>query len=171
MKYQKIMIVGSAGSGKSYLAKQLAKLSGYPITHLDNEFWKPGWIKTPKEEWIAKQQYLISSKQWIIDGNYNSTLELRFTACDAVIFLDINRFVCMYGAIKRHGKKRSDLPEYLTESFDHEFLDFLKWIWYFPKTDKLKILALHKLNPNKAFIIIKSHREVARLLKELQEDT
>ena len=125
MKYNRIIIIGSAGSGKSYLAKKIAEITKYPLIHLDNEFWNPGWVKTPREEWIEKQKEMISTEKWIIDGNYNSTLELRIEASDLVIFLDINRFVCMYGAIKRHGKKRSDLPDYCDERFDKEFIDFL----------------------------------------------
>ncbi len=37
------------------------------------------------------------------------------SAADLVIFLDINRFICMWSALKRHGKRRSDLPDYLEE--------------------------------------------------------
>ncbi len=164
MKYNRIIIVGSAGSGKSYLAKKIAEISGYPLIHL---YWQPGWSKTPREEWIEKQRKMMAAEKWIIDGNYDSTLELRFKESDAVIFLDINRFVCMLAAIKRHGKKRSDLPDYLTEKFDKEFVDFLKWIWSFSKTSKLKILALHETYEAKPFIVIKSRRNVDKFLKDL----
>ncbi|MCL2545878.1 MAG: hypothetical protein FWE06_01620 [Oscillospiraceae bacterium] len=41
--YKKIAIVGSPGSGKSWLSKKIAALTGYPLHHLDVEFWKPGW--------------------------------------------------------------------------------------------------------------------------------
>ena len=166
MKYSRIIIVGSAGSGKSYLAKRMAEITGYPFVHLDNEYWKPGWVKTPREEWIASQKKMMNTEQWIIDGNYNSTMELRFEASDAVIFLDINRFVCIYSAIKRHGKKRSDLPDYLTENFDKEFIEFLKWIWEFPKTGKKRIVELHNIYAEKPFIVLKSRKEVNQFIQE-----
>ncbi len=109
-KYNKIIIVGSGGSGKSTYAKQLGIVTGLPVIHLDNEFWRPGWVETPREEWIEKQKQFISGGKWIIDGNYGGTLELRFEAADLVIFLDINRLVCVWSAARRTGKKRSDLP-------------------------------------------------------------
>ena len=168
MKYNHIIIIGSAGSGKSYLAKKIAEITEYPLIHLDNEFWNPGWVKTPREEWIEKQREMISTEKWIIDGNYNSTLELRIEASDLVIFLDINRFVCMYGAIKRHGKKRSDLPDYCNEKFDKEFIDFLKWIWSFSKTSKPKIMELHNKYEEKQFVVIKSRRKVNKLIEEIR---
>jgi adenylate kinase family enzyme len=165
IKYNRIIIIGSPGSGKSYLAKRIAEATNYPLIHLDNEFWKPGWVKTPREEWIEKQRKILATEKWIIDGNYDSTLDLRFEASDVVIFLDINRYVCMYSAIKRNGNKRSDLPEYCIEKFNKDFVGFLKLIWTFPKTNRLKIMELHKNHMEKPFIIIKSRREVKKLIE------
>lgn len=128
---------------------------------------KPGWTKTPRHEWIEKQRKIISTEKWILDGNYDSTLELRFKACDVVVFLDINPFVCIFSAIKSHGQKRTDLPDYCTEKFDREFIDFLKFIWTFPKTSKLKILALHRKYREKQFIVIKNRREIKRLVEAI----
>ncbi|MBP1925336.1 adenylate kinase family enzyme [Sedimentibacter acidaminivorans] len=167
MKYNRIIIIGSAGSGKSYLSKKIAEITGHPLIHLDNEFWKPGWVETPRDEWIEKQKNIIASDKWIIDGNYASTLDIRFEACDVIIFLDINRFICILSAIKRHGKKRTDLPDYCKEKFDKEFFDFLKWIWTFPKRSKHKVLDLHKQYEDKPFIIIKRRREINSLIKTI----
>jgi len=36
--YKKIILVGSPGSGKSYLSKIIAKYTGYTLIHLDNEY-------------------------------------------------------------------------------------------------------------------------------------
>lgn len=105
--YNRIIIVGNNGSGKSYLSEELSVITGLPLVHLDVEFWRPNWEKPSKEEWIKKQTELISKEEWIIDGNHTGTMELRFEAADIIIFLDINRFVCLAGVFKRHGKKRS----------------------------------------------------------------
>lgn len=167
MEYNRIIIIGSPGSGKSFLAKRIAEETKYPLIHLDNEFWKPGWTKTPRDEWIDKQRKIIAADKWIIDGNYDSTLDIRFEACDAIIFLDINRFVCILGAIRRQGKKRTDLPDYCIEKFDREFIDFIKFIWTFSKSVKPKILTLHKKYQEKPFIVLKSRREIKKLLEDV----
>lgn len=165
-KYKKIIIVGNCGSGKSHLSKRIAELTGLPLIHLDVEFWKPNWEMTPREEWIRKQSEMIAKDRWIIDGNYNSTMELRFTAADLIIFLDINRFVCLFSAIKRHGKKRSDLPEYLEEKLDFEFLEFCKLILNFSKRGKAPIMELHLKYPEKDFIRIKDRRKMKQMFLE-----
>lgn len=168
MKAKHIILVGSAGSGKSYLAKQIAAVTRYPLFHLDVEYWKPGWAKPPREEWLKKQEKMTAGERWIIDGNYKSSLERRFAACDTVIFMDINRLACIINTIWRQGKKRSDLPEYLSEKFDKEFFDFLKWIWAFPKTDRSAILAMHVKYAEKPFYIVKNRREARKLVEELR---
>jgi len=50
--YNRIIIVGNNGSGKSFLSKELSFITGLPPVHLDVEFWRPNWEKPPKEEWI-----------------------------------------------------------------------------------------------------------------------
>ena len=165
-EFEKIILIGSGGSGKSYMAKKIAQITNYPLYHLDNEFWKPDWVMTTKEEKIKRHEELFYGETWIIDGNYNSTLEIRFAAADLVIFLDVNRIVCILSAARRVGKKRSDLPDYLTESkwLSKEFAQFAKWLWNYPKYDRPKILALRDKYPEKNFLHIKSRDEVNKLL-------
>lgn len=166
-EHHKIIIIGCSGSGKSWLAKKIAEITGYPLIHLDNEYWLPNWTKPPKDEWIAKQKELIKAERWIIEGNYNSTMELRFAAADLVIFLDINKILCIISAAKRTGKKRSDLPDYLEEPrvFNKEFLEFCKYIWQYPKQGKLTVMNLHNKYSETKFIHIKKRKDVNELYK------
>lgn len=168
--YKKIILLGSGGSGKSWMAKRIAEITGYPLYHLDKEHWQPGWVMASREEKIARQKEIIGGESWIIDGNYNSTMELRFAAADLIIFLDIHRIVCIVSAAKRAGKKRSDLPDYLTEHnwFSKEFLQFAKWLWDYPKSDKPRVLALRDKYPEKTFLRIESRRSMRSILKNWQ---
>jgi adenylate kinase family enzyme len=166
-EYKRIILIGSPGSGKSWLSKRIAEITGLPLIHLDNEYHLPGWERTPREEWDLKQQKFIAGAEWIIDGNYNRTMEIRFAAADLIVFLDINRLLCIWSAAKRTGKKRSDLPDYLDEppALSKEFFKFCKFIWEFPNESKKKIIDLRKKYPEKEFLHIKSRREVKRLFK------
>ena len=165
-KHKRIILIGCMGSGKSWLSKRIAEITAYPLYHLDVEHWKPNWVMAPRDEKIVRQQEIISGDTWIIDGNYKSTLELRFAAADLVIYLDINRLVCIRSAAMRTGKKRSDLPDYLTEPslFSKEFFQFCKMIWTFRKNNKQSIKNLCEKYPDKELLHIKSRREVKRLL-------
>lgn len=165
-----MIIVGNNGSGKSFLSEELSVITGLPLVHLDVEFWRPNWEKPSKEEWLKKQTKLISKEKWIIDGNHTDTMELRFETADIIIFLDINRFVCLAGVLKRLGKKRSDFPQYLEEKLDGGFFRLCKGLWRFSKTRKRTIIGLHKKYPDKTFFVIKGRRKMNKLLSQWRKE-
>lgn len=165
-EYNRIIIVGNNGSGKSFLSKELSVITGLPLVHLDVEFWRPNWEKPPKEEWLKKQMELTSKEKWIIDGNHTDTMELRFKEADIVIFLDINRFVCLISVFLRNGKKRSDIPQYLRQRLDKGFLHLCKGLWSFSKTRKHTIMNLHKKYTDKPFLVIESRGKMKKLLSQ-----
>ena len=63
----RIVIIGSAGTGKSTLAKDLGQILGLPVYHLDAFLWNPGWIQTPAE----KLDQTI--KELVLNNNVSST--------------------------------------------------------------------------------------------------
>lgn len=152
------------------MSKELSVLTGLPLVHLDIEFWRPNWEKPPKEEWLRRQTELVSKEKWIIEGNHTDTMELRFEAADIILFLDVNRFVCLNGVLKRSGKKRSDWPQYLEEKLDKGFLQLCKGLWRFSKTRKRTIMELHKKYPDKPFFVIKGRRKMNKLLMQWREE-
>ena len=88
----------------------------------------PDYINCPftREEFDARLSEELEKPQWIIDGNYNRTMPQRLEKCDTVIYLDFNRFVCLWGAVKRvirgYGKTRPDMGGNCPERFDWEFI-------------------------------------------------
>lgn len=87
-EYKRILIVGCSGAGKSTLSVKLSDMLDLPVVHLDALFWNEGWMPTPKTEFREKLQQALEEPEWIIDGNFNSTMEMRATYADLVIFLD-----------------------------------------------------------------------------------
>jgi adenylate kinase family enzyme len=49
---RKVLVIGPGGAGKSTLANQLGELLNIEVLHLDKLYWHPGWIETPKPEWL-----------------------------------------------------------------------------------------------------------------------
>ncbi|MBJ8076982.1 DNA topology modulation protein [Bacillus cereus group sp. N12] len=165
---KKIIFIGSGGSGKSTLAKQLGNKLNIKVHHLDALFWKANWEGVPREEQRKVQKNLIKEEEWIIDGNYGGTMDLRLNAADTIIFLDIHRTICVYRAFKRivqyRNKTRPDMGAGCEERLD---LQFFKWIWEYPNKKKPALLKrLDQLSKGKEVIILKSPNEVKRFLKK-----
>lgn len=98
---KRIMVIGSPGSGKSTFSKKLTEKTGIPLIHLDKEYWKYGWVETPREEWIKKQEDLFCGEKWIADGNYGGTMDLRIEKADTIICFKLSRYVCIMRYLKR----------------------------------------------------------------------
>ena len=167
-KSTKICIFGCPGSGKSTLCKELCAILKLDSYHLDNIYWKPNWVSISKEEFDTKLEEIMRKDIWIIDGNYNRTLDQRLEKSEFIIYLDMNKFTCLSSAIKRYfkykNKSRDDITEGCPEVLDKEFISY---IWNFNKNHRKKYYQ--KLNDiNKPYLILKSRKDVERLLKALK---
>ena len=93
------------------LARLLAAKTGLPVIHLDLHFWKPGWVAPSETEWREKQRDVLAGDEWIADGNYHETLDLRLERADTVVFLDMPWWRCSGRAFLRGFRMPGELPE------------------------------------------------------------
>jgi len=122
---KKVLVIGCPGSGKSTFSRALAQITGLPLLHLDLIFWNADKTIVDHDVFMNRLQAALIQDQWIIDGNYNTTMELRMQACDTVFFLDYPLEVCLEGIRTRKGKPRSDMPCQLDEDDNDEFVQFI----------------------------------------------
>ncbi len=123
---KKIIVIGCPGSGKSTFSKSLHNITKIPLYHLDMLFWNEDKTTVEKSVFIDRLLKIIENSEWIIDGNYSSTMELRMQKCDTVIFLDYPSEVCLERIKERKGKPRSDMPWIESDEDDAEFIEFIK---------------------------------------------
>ncbi len=97
----KIVIVGSTGSGKTTFAGRLSKLLNIPHVQLDSLFWKPDWRESTNEEFRAKVEEAVSQDKWIIDGNYARNQDITTGNADTVIWLDYPLYKITFRVVKR----------------------------------------------------------------------
>ena len=158
----KIMIIGCPGSGKSTFAKKLKEIKKYPLYHLDLIWNKPDKTTITREEFDRELDKILALDSFIVDGNYQRTLETRLKACDIVFLLDYPVDVCLSGAVNRVGIQRDDMPWFendLNEEFKQRIIDF--------RNDKLPEIykLLEKYSNDKQIIVFKT-REDADLYLE-----
>jgi adenylate kinase family enzyme len=165
--HQRIIIIGCSGSGKSTLARRLAQATSLPLIHLDQLWWREGWQHIDREEFDILLRAELEKDQWIMDGNFDRTMEMRLEKCDAVIFLDLPRMVCILSVIKRvitsYGRTRPDMGAGCPERFD---LSFLKFVWNFNRDKREKCLRRIAAS-GKTLYHIRSRRELPALIDTL----
>ena len=155
---KKVIVIGCPGSGKSTLSLRLHERTGIPLYHLDMMYWNADKTTVSKEVFLSRLEEVLCTESWIIDSNYSSTLEMRISACDTVIFLDYPLEVCLSGILERRGKPRGDMPWVETEE-DQEFMDFIR---SFNESQRPVILELFGSHADKNIIIFKSRAEASR---------
>jgi adenylate kinase family enzyme len=130
---RRVLVVGCPGAGKTTFARQLAAKLNLPVIYLDFHFWRPGWQAPDRETWRGQVAALAAMPEWVMDGIYSSTFDIRMPRADALFWLDYPRTTCMRRVlirmVKGYGRTRSELPEGCPECFDTEFL---RYVWDFP---------------------------------------
>ena len=157
---KKVIVIGCPGSGKSTVSRALHNKTSIPLYHLDMMYWNADKTTVEKSVFLERLSAVLEKDEWIIDGNYGSTMKLRMAACDTVIFLDYPLGVCLDGIKERRGKPRSDMPWIETEE-DEEFIEFIK---SYNEQQKPKVLELLKKYADKNIVIFKSREQADAFL-------
>ncbi len=168
---KRVLVIGCCGAGKSTFSRKLREITGLPLYPLDRYYWKPNWVEPDKSEWERVVTRLIARDEWIIDGNYSGTLEMRINRSDTVIWLDFPRLLCLLRALKRIAfsgrNERPDMADGCEERFE---LEFLQYVWNFRRDKGPKLEGLFGGLPSH----VKKERftspaEQAQFLKQLSK--
>ncbi len=161
---KKAIIIGCPGSGKTTFAEKLNKCTGLPLYHLDAIWHKPDKTHISREEYDERLAEIFKTPEWIIDGNYNRTIENRLIQCDTVFLFDLPVEVCLQGATERLGKGRYDLPwieNKLSDELRTTIEDFPEK--YLPRIYEL----LEKYKTEKQVIVFKSRAEAEEFIRRI----
>ena len=161
---KKVIVIGCPGSGKSRLSKALSEKTGLPLYHLDMMYWKADKTQVEKSLFLERLSEAIENEEWLIDGNYSSTMEMRLEACDTVIFLDFPKELCIKGIMERFGKPRSDMPWIETEE-DAEFMEYIKG---FNEQSRPAIIKLLEKYCEKNIFVLKNREEADAFISNIR---
>ncbi|WP_161980277.1 AAA family ATPase [Streptococcus sp. S784/96/1] len=130
--YQRIMIIGSPGSGKSTFAQVLAQELKLPLIHLDMLNWIDDKETVSTEVFLERLDKAVAGNSWIIDGNYGNSMVVRLKRAELVIWLKVPRLVCLYRVVKRY--LHSLFQDNSAGNPKRIDWDFIRFIWGFPKS-------------------------------------
>lgn len=168
MAYERILVIGSPGSGKTTFSLRLGEALAISVVHLDRLNWYGNWQTRSKDEFEVLLREALASDRFIVDGNYARTLPMRLERCDTVVFLDYPTVVSLFGVLRRiirnHGKSRPDMGGNCPERFDAEFI---RYTLSFNRKNRGLIKELLNKSPGKHIFMPKSRRQTDRVFSDI----
>ena len=169
--FQRILVIGCCGAGKSTFSKKLQSILKLELIHLDKHYHKPNWEEPKKAEWDRIVYSLIQKPSWIMDGNFSGTMDVRIKSADTIIYLDYPTLKCFWRVIirifKYHGVVRSDMANGCKEQFDLEFLHFV--LTFNSKNRKGIIQKLNLVKDEKKVLVFKTNKQADKFLAQISE--
>lgn len=169
MKYNKILIVGAIGSGKTTLANKLSKMLNIKNYELDNITYKRRDIYEKYKPRIRdkKVKSILKRKKWIIEGFYSRSWTYPiYRKADIVIILNIKTPTSKRRVVKRFIKRKLSLKK--TRKTNKKFkamVKLLKYVEQYPK----KYFKMQKQTAkrfNKNVLIISNNKEIKEFIKK-----
>ncbi|MDB5056129.1 MAG: hypothetical protein JWM44_4179 [Bacilli bacterium] len=169
MGIKKIHIIGSVGSGKTYLAKFLSKQLSLPYHQLDNVVWK----RTTKDDNIRNSVderdrlliEIISQESWIVEGAHHQWVVNSFEASELIIYVSPSRISRDLRILTRFmkqkiGIERGNYKQNLRDLFQH-----FKWNKEYDDVKKPEIFKMLIPYMNKV-VVIKNNSEIIRNIEK-----
>jgi len=136
MSLQRIVVVGTTGSGKTTLASTLSQRLGLPHIELDALNWGPSWTPAPRQVLKNRVRQAVAADRWVLDGNYSVVRPIIWARAHTIVWLDYSMWVILPRLLRRTFRRvftRKELWGGNRECFWSQFLH----------KDSLFLWALH----------------------------
>jgi adenylate kinase family enzyme len=177
---KRISVVGSSGSGKTTVARRLAKALAVPYIELDALHWGPNWTGATGPELSEKIEAATAGDTWVVDGNYWSKVGPQVWAkADTVVWVSPSRWRTIWQSVTRTVRRAASGQELWSgnrESWTGLMFwrgeeSILWWAWTtYPRTQERYATAMADTKWNHlTFYRLRTRRDVERFIAALSQ--
>ena len=132
-RLRRVVVIGTTGSGKTTLARELARAQGVVHVEMDAYRHGPNWAETPDDEFCRLLAHALRDDRWVADGNYRVTRGVVWTRATAIVWLDY-AFPLVFWRLFCRTLRRGILRETLWNGnkenlFEHFFTRNSLFLW------------------------------------------
>jgi len=101
--FERVLIMGNGGSGKTWLARRIGEQLHHPIIHLDDIHWEPGRYGIARDRTLRDEMVTAAANddRWIMEGVYGQLVNLVLNRATALIWIDLPEEACIANVKER----------------------------------------------------------------------
>lgn len=175
--FERVVVVGTSGCGKTTFARQLAETIQLCHVELDRLFWLPGWC--PREQVALRELVgqVVQQDRWVIDGNYGYLQELIWPRASHILWLNY-RFARVVWQVTRRtvvnvAQRREVFPG-CRETLQNALLSRQSVIWwaittYHRRCRRYRALSHGHVFPHLTWLELRTPSEAQQVLESLRQ--
>jgi adenylate kinase family enzyme len=119
--FDRLLIMGNGGSGKTWLAGRLAHILGHRVIHLDDLHWEPGGYGIARDKAVRNKLVMeaAAAERWMMEGVYGQVVDIVLGRVTTLIWLDVPEEECLRN-VRARGRQGG--------GSETAFRDLLTWV-------------------------------------------
>jgi adenylate kinase family enzyme len=119
---RRFAVAGTAGAGKSTLARALSSRLGVPFVQMEDFYWGPSWTVRPT--WRSELLDYVSGDAWAIEWQGEEVREEMTARTQVLVWLDHPRWFCMARVVFRTLRRRVSRPVLAGDNVEGRLREF-----------------------------------------------